>query len=91
MGVHLKSSQTIQLLKDRRFEMYTLGFFGASLAEKGRSGGALKSANSTINFNDVLRSANLLTWLQFKGSGFGKLSQYAVNNLQKAYQLCKNL
>lgn len=46
-----------------------------SLAEKGRSGGALRSANSTMNFNDVLRSANLLTTLQCKGSGSGKLSQ----------------
>lgn len=86
MGMHLKSSQTIQLLKDRRFESYAIGFFGASLAEKGRPGGALMSANLTMNFNDVLRSTNYLTiTLQWKGSGYGQLSQYNVNNLQNAY------
>lgn len=86
MGMHFKSSQTIQLLKDRWFESNAISFFGASSAEKGRPGGALMSANSTMNFNDVLRSTIPLTiTLQFKGSGFGKLSQYIVNNLQNAY------
>lgn len=81
MGMPLKSSQTIQLLKDRRFGTCVIGFFGASLVEKSRPGGTLVSANSTMNFNDVLKSTNPpTTALQLKGSGFDKLSQYIVNN-----------
>lgn len=84
--MHLKSSQTIQLLKHRRSESNAIGFYGASFAEKGRPGGALVSANSPMNFNDVLRSTIPPTITQqFKGSGLGKLSQYIVNNLQNAY------